>query len=100
MTLPSALLSFWQSSDDAHGAGNKALLDHPLTAFFASRQCSGAAIRAAMDWAIRQARDRAPIVSGFYSPLEQSVLNVMLAADAPVVMVIARPIRSARLLGA
>lgn len=90
------LLSFWQK-DGMAGVGNMALLEQPLTAFFASRRCSGRAIRAAMDWAVEQARARTPLIGGFHSPLEQSVLEVMLAAHAPVVMVIARKLEEASL---
>ena len=74
-----------------------ALLEHPLTAFFASRRCSGRAIRAAMDWAVEQARAKTPLIGGFHSPLEQSVLEVMMAAHAPVVIVIARQLNAANL---
>lgn len=74
-----------------------ALLEQPLTAFFASRRCSGRAIRAAMDWAVEQARARTPLIGGFHSPLEQSVLKVMLAAYSPVVIVIARKLETAHL---
>lgn len=94
MTKPS--LSFWQK-DGIAGVGNMALLEQPLTAFFASRRCSGRAIRVAMDWAIEQARARIPLIGGFHSPLEQSVLEVMLSAHAPVVIVIARQLHAARL---
>ena len=90
-------LSFWSLEGGERGVGNASLLDHPLTAFFASRQCSGAAIRAAMDWAVEQARSKSPVISGFHSPLEQSVLEVMLTAGAPCVMVIARKLEQAHL---
>lgn len=73
------------------------MLDQPLTAFFASRQCPGVAIRAAMAWAIEQARSKSPVISGFHSPLEQSVLEVMLTAGVPCVMVIARKLEQAQL---
>lgn len=102
------------------GCGAQALLDEPLTAFFSSRQCPGIAIRAAMDWALEQARGRRPaaqipwdyehsrnaleqplnhqpVVSGFHSTLEQSVLAVLLQARCPVVAVLARPVVGARL---
>jgi len=94
MTKPS--LSFWQK-DGVAGVGNRALLEQPLTAFFASRRCSGRAIRAAMDWAVEQARSKTPLIGGFHSPLEQSVLEVILAAHAPVVIVIARKLEAASL---
>lgn len=90
-------LSFWSLEGGERGVGNASLLDQPLTALFASRQCSGAAIRAAMDWAVEQARSKSPVISGFHSPLEQSVLEVMLTAAAPCVMVIARKLEQAHL---
>ena len=79
------------------GLGSQALLALPMTAFFASRQCPGTAIRAAMDWALLQARAKAVVVSGFHSPLEQSVLKVLIEAHSPVVAVLARPVDGAKL---
>lgn len=79
------------------GEGHQGLLARPMTAFFASRQCPGTAIRAAMDWALAQARAKQVVVSGFHSPLEQSVLKVLLAAGSPAVAVLARPVAGARL---
>ena len=40
------------------GTGNAALLQLPLAAFFASRQCPGAAIHVATDWALQQVHSR------------------------------------------
>lgn len=68
-----------------------------MTAFFASRQCPGTAIRAAMDWALEQAWTKTVVVSGFHSPLEQSVLKVLITAHSPAVAVLARPIHGAKL---
>lgn len=79
------------------GMGNQALLALPMTAFFASRQCPGTAIRAAMDWALQQARAKTVVVSGFHSPLEQSVLKVLMEARSPVVAMLARPVARAKL---
>lgn len=79
------------------GMGNQALLALPMTAFFASRQCPGTAIRAAMDWALQQARAKTVVVSGFHSPLEQSVLKVLMEARSPVVAMLARPVAGAKL---
>lgn len=92
-----ALLSFWPLEGGEQGLGNAALLDQPLTAFFSSRQCPGVAIRAAMNWAIEQARSQHPVISGFHSPLEQSILEVLLTAKAPCVIVIARKLEEAQL---
>ncbi|WP_305563905.1 hypothetical protein [Polaromonas sp.] len=66
-----------------------------MTGFFASRQCPGTAIRAAMDWAVAQARGKLPVIGGFHSPLEQSVLEVLLAAHSPAVVVLARDVAGA-----
>jgi hypothetical protein len=45
-----AQLSFWSLEEGEQGLGNAALLDQPLTAFFASRQSPGVAIRETMNW--------------------------------------------------
>jgi predicted Rossmann fold nucleotide-binding protein DprA/Smf involved in DNA uptake len=47
--------------------------------------------------ALVQAKQRQPVVSGFHSPLEQSVLKVLLQARCPVVVALARPVVGARL---
>ncbi|MEO8118313.1 MAG: hypothetical protein ABI606_03190 [Rhodoferax sp.] len=79
------------------GVGGQALLAQPMTAFFASRQCPGTAIRAAMDWTLQQAKARQVVISGFHSPLEQSVLTVLLQARSPAVAVLTRPVDGAKL---
>jgi len=93
------MLSWHQTCNDfaVTGLGCQALLALPMTAFFASRQCPGIAIRAAMDWGLEQVRTREVVISGFHSPLEQSMLNLLLQARSPVVMVLARPVSNARL---
>jgi broad specificity phosphatase PhoE len=78
------------------GIGNAELLDRPLTAFFASRTCPGVAIRAAIDWAVVEARAGRTIISGFHSPLERSVLEVILAAHGCAVVALARDATRAR----
>jgi predicted Rossmann fold nucleotide-binding protein DprA/Smf involved in DNA uptake len=78
------------------GIGNQALLSAAPTAFFASRRCSGAAIRAGMEWALIQAREQHAVISGFHSPLEQSVLKILLEAQCPIIAVISRQITNAR----
>jgi hypothetical protein len=46
---------------------------------------------------MQQARAKTVVVSGFHSPLEQSVLHVLLSALCPVVVVLARPVQGAKL---
>jgi hypothetical protein len=48
-----------------------------------------------MVWAVERARSKSPVISGFHSPLEQSVLEVLLTAGAPCVMIIARRLEKA-----
>lgn len=85
--------------DDTHlaGRGDPRWLDDELTAFFASRQCPGSAIRMALEWALLTAREGRPVVGGFHSPLERSVLELLLEACSPTVVVLARDIKAARL---
>lgn len=92
-----SLLSAWHLEDGSAGLGDEGLLGRPLTAFFASRQCPGSAIRATMDWALEQARNKMPLIGGFQSPLELSVLKIALTAKSPVMIVLARGLNKARL---
>ena len=96
----STLLSAWQQErhgSPIKGRGEASLLVGSVTAFFASRQCPGAAIHAAMDWAMLQAKMKATVISGFHSPLERSVLEILLTAKSPAVVVLARDAAQARL---
>lgn len=76
------------------GQGNQAWLNEALTASF--HLASARARPSVLRWTGRldQARGRQPVVGGFHSPLEQSVL---LQARCPVVAVLARPVAWARL---
>lgn len=85
----------WSAERDGltvNGLGAAELLQGTLTAFFASRQCPGTAIRAATAWALQQARERSTVISGFHSPLEQSVLRLLVEARSPVIVVLGRPV--------
>ena len=95
--MPEALFTTWFLEDGAQGIGEQTLVGRSLTAFFASRKCPGSAIRATMDWAVEQARKKTPLIGGFHSPLERSVLKIVLAAKSPVVIVLARGLDNARL---
>lgn len=96
--MKAALLWNWRHEGVLYaGRGARGLLDASLTAFFSSRQCPGTAIRAAMDWALIQARSGQPVVGGFHAPLEQSVLTLLLEARCPVVVVLARPVAGSHL---
>ena len=94
------LLSAWRQQrleTTLTGIGEPTLLDGALTAFFASRQCPGTAIHAAMDWLMQQAKTKATVISGFHSPLERSALEILLTAKSPAVVVLARDAAKASL---
>jgi predicted Rossmann fold nucleotide-binding protein DprA/Smf involved in DNA uptake len=80
---------------DLNGRGNIELLSRPLTAFFASRVCPTSVIRAGLAWALDQIQTGTVVIGGFHSPLERSVLNLLLEARAPTIVVLAREVKSA-----
>lgn len=79
-----------------NGLGNRALLSDPMTAFFSSRTCPATAIRAGLDWAVAWTRVGGPVIGGFHSPLERSVMTLLLEAGNPLVVVISRDPATAR----
>jgi predicted Rossmann fold nucleotide-binding protein DprA/Smf involved in DNA uptake len=50
-----------------------------------------------MDWALQQAKAKNTVISGFHSPLEQSILSVLIVARSPALVVLARPVATAKL---
>ncbi len=70
--------------------GNLALLDRPKVAFFASRVVTPALEEQSLRWAEACcATDRA-VISGFQSPLEKSVFELLLKARHPVIWALGR----------
>jgi predicted Rossmann fold nucleotide-binding protein DprA/Smf involved in DNA uptake len=98
--VPAAAWSVERKGVLLSGLGAAGLLQGTLTAFFASRQCPGSAIRAATTWVLQQVRDHPTLVGGFHSPLEESVLRLLLEAGGTAVLVLARPVASATLRSA
>ena len=101
--MDKTLLSPWQISiggQSLNGTGQRSLLGEPMQAFFASRICPGSAIRAATEWAATQAKAKAVVISGFHSPLERSVLEMLLVAKSPAIVVLARDAHHATLFPA
>ena len=60
-------------------SGNKGLLDRYLVAFFASRTSPPEALDLARQWAREIAKTDKVVISGFHSPIERAVLNILLA---------------------
>ena len=69
---------------------NKDLLDRPLVAFFASRNASPEALELATRWAQEVAQTGKIVISGFHSPIERAVLDVLLTNGCSVVVTLGR----------
>ena len=65
--------------------GNLALLDRPSVAFFASRVVPPAIREQALQWAKQCCSTDRVVMSGFHSPLEKEVFQLLLDARHPVI---------------
>lgn len=94
---PSQSLGLWSelatgaaARPDCHFRGPPALLDTPATAFLCSSKCPGDVILDAYAWARRQCDERATVISGFHTLVEQDVLAILARRDARIILVPAR----------
>ena len=71
-------------------SGNRGLLDRPLVAFFASRTAPAEALVLAEHWAYKIAQTDTVVISGFHSPVERAVLDILLANNSSVVVALPR----------
>ena len=71
-------------------SGNKELLDRYLVAFFASRTEPPEALDLAKRWAHEIAQTDKIVISGFHSPIERAVLDILLANGCSVVVALGR----------
>jgi predicted Rossmann fold nucleotide-binding protein DprA/Smf involved in DNA uptake len=77
--------------------GEIALLNQPLLAIFSSAKCPASLILNAHDYA-KEVRDgEMGIVSGFHSPAEREVLEVLLKGKCPIIVVLGRRLKNARI---
>jgi predicted Rossmann fold nucleotide-binding protein DprA/Smf involved in DNA uptake len=80
--------------------GNAALLDAALptaTAFFCSVQCPGSLILQSYDLAQAWRSEGRAVISGFHTPIEQSVLTILLRGKGPLLICPARSLSKMRL---
>ena len=70
--------------------GNPALLDRRKVAFFASRVVSPTVEEQALRWAEACCATERVVISGFQSPLEKSVFELLLQARHPVIWALGR----------
>ena len=71
-------------------SGNKDLLDRELVAFFASRTAPSEALDLAKRWAHEIAQTDKIVISGFHSPIERTVLDILLENGCSVVVALGR----------
>ena len=71
-------------------SGNKELLDRYLVAFFASRTAPPEALDLAKRWAHEIAQTDKIVISGFHSPIERAVLDILLSGGCSIVVALGR----------
>ena len=71
-------------------SGNCELLDRDLVAFFASRTSPPEALDLARRWACDIAQTQKIVISGFHSPIERAVLDILLTGECSVVVTLGR----------
>lgn len=77
--------------------GNIELIDLPLMAIFSSAKCPASLILNAHDYA-KEIRDgEMGVISGFHSPTEREILEVLLKGKCPIVVVLGRRLKNARI---
>ena len=70
--------------------GNEELLDSYIVAFFASRDSSEEVAQRAIQWAKSICQTDKVVISGFHSPLEKQVLDILLEHKHPVIIALGR----------
>lgn len=78
-----------------HTLGNLDLLRLPLTALFCSRKCPGDAILKAYDLARELREKEIPVISGFHTPVEKDLLEILIK-KGPIVICPARGLEGMR----
>lgn len=70
--------------------GNTDLLERHLVAFFASRSVTSEAESRCIAWAESICNTDSVVISGFHSPLEKKILNILLEHKHPVALFLGR----------
>jgi hypothetical protein len=74
--------------------GNKELLKIHKTAFLCSRDIPASIVLKCYDWAIEQRDKGICVISGFHSRIEKDVFHYLLAGTQPLILALARGIKS------
>jgi predicted Rossmann fold nucleotide-binding protein DprA/Smf involved in DNA uptake len=94
--LPNSV-SYQPRFDEIDYVGNIKLLYQPMLAIFSSAKCPGSLILKAHDYA-KEIRDgKMGVISGFHAPAEKEVLAVLLKGKCPLIVVLGRRLKNARI---
>lgn len=74
--------------------GNLELLKKHKSAFLCSREVAAEVVLKCYDWSIAMRDQGRCVISGFHSTLEKDVLHYLLKGKQPVIMVLARSMKS------
>ncbi|MBI3340147.1 MAG: hypothetical protein HY022_08455 [Chloroflexi bacterium] len=77
--------------------GNGELIQAPTLAIFSSAKCPASSILKAHDHAKEIKNGEIGIISGFHSPAEKQVLEVLLKGTCPIIVVLGRRLEGARI---
>lgn len=77
--------------------GSKQLIDNTTLALFCSIKCPGNLILKTYDLAKSLRDNDVAVISGFHSPIEQEVLNILLKGTQPIIICPARSIENMRI---
>jgi predicted Rossmann fold nucleotide-binding protein DprA/Smf involved in DNA uptake len=74
--------------------GNKSILEAHKTAFLCSRKCPSEVVIKSLDWAVEKKNTGQCVISGFHSRIEKDVFNILLKGTQPIILVLARGIKT------
>lgn len=77
--------------------GNIELINRAMLAVFSSAKCPASLILKAHDYAKEIRNGEMGIISGFHSPAEREVLEVLLKGKCPIVAALGRRLKNARI---
>lgn len=98
-SYPEKVLKYFSdaSSETIAAIGNVGILNNKKLAFFCSVRCPGDIILQAYDLAHALRDAGITVMSGFHSPMEKEVLNILIRSPHPVIACPARSIEGMRL---
>lgn len=77
--------------------GNIELISIPMLAVFSSAKCPASLILKAHDYAKEIRKGETGVISGFHSPAEKEILQVIMKGTCPIIVVLGRKLENARL---